>query len=849
MSSAGGNLYFGTIPAGDVTETGLEYYLIALLDDGSLIAFPADDPEAYPVQVSVRSPVAEPGTVVDAFQEAAVGAEEADALILSPEPREFYLPEDVVVGVSLFNLQDLDESTIRLLIDGQDVTAQADVSADLVTYSPLGLASGVHQVEVQMNRTSGAAYAPVAWRFLVTEKATLTTERAFNHSGRITPTYENNNVDEQVLEVSSLRVSYRGGWDWLKFRSNFKLTSEEDAYKPPRNRYSINFQTPLLNLGIGDVTPRINRFGMDGKRMRGYDANLTLGIFNLRVAQGELERAIQGRPESAYTVSDFTPDNDSLSISRTGYTFRRDVVAIRPSFGAGEKFEWAFSIIKAKDKIPTVDQVLNNALVTIDSADAEDDAFLGISYDDETKRTVAYRDLVSHLGTANVFLPEDDWEGKSPEDNLVIGSDLSMAFKQRRFVVQTGFSFSMLNKNIWDPVMIKDSLDTLFPGDDTTDGFIGGEEDGIPLADIPIDPADLEDYFHVNANQVPLLPIDIFALGDNPLRAVAKMPSLAYYASAKLNYLRNFITLEYQQVGPEYNSLANPNLQKNVRIRTISDRVRLFRNKLFLTASYRSTDNDIIKLKDDPDTPEDEGDPISQTKTINLSANVNLGMGLPTLSIGQRIYERNNGIDSVEITEMAEGPDQIRDRRENSQTKATNLGLTYRLQLLTSSHDLSLSIANTEISDLIDDRIVDTLSVVPTATSKILSLGATSRFSDRLETTVALATNDSEIGEGVNLVVQNIFNLGLMARVRLMGGKLSVRGGFNLTTSETNQDDNELAPPPFTRTGVKGGVSYKVLDNLSLVTDFKFQTKEVEVDGKTESLPNTKIAARLEYMF
>ncbi|MBA7682288.1 hypothetical protein ES703_90638 [subsurface metagenome] len=108
MSSAGGNLYFGTIPAADVTEPGLEYYLVAFLDDESILAYPVDDPEVNPVFVVVKS---------------AAGVEEADVLILSPEPREIYLAEDVVIAVSLFNVQDLDVSSIRLLVSGSCATA------------------------------------------------------------------------------------------------------------------------------------------------------------------------------------------------------------------------------------------------------------------------------------------------------------------------------------------------------------------------------------------------------------------------------------------------------------------------------------------------------------------------------------------------------------------------------------------------------------------------------------------------------------------------------------------------------------------------------------------------------
>ena len=95
----------------------------------------------------------------------------------------------------------------------------------------------------------------------------------------------------------------------------------------------------------------------------------------------------------------------------------------------------------------------------------------------------------------------------------------------------------------------------------------------------------------------------------------------------------------------------------------------------------------------------------------------------------------------------------------------------------------------------------------------------------------------------------DILNLDLSARFTFLDGRLRVRGGFLMSSSKTEESISAIAPPPFTRTGLKGGVSYKLIDNLNLVTDFKFQNKQVEVEGKTESLPDTKIAARLEYTF
>ncbi len=836
MSSAAGNLYFGTIPAAEITEPGLEYYLVALLDDESVLAYPVDDPEVNPVFVAVRS-AAEGVVYTPETQEIAADLQEADILILSPEPGDIYLPEEVVIAVSLFNVRDLDASSIRLLVDRQDVTTQADVTADLVSYNPPALTVGAHQVEVHMNSSSGSAYEPVAWRFLVSRKATATTELAFRQSGSFTPAYRRDNIDGELLAVGSTKLSYRGGWDWLQFRSNMKLTSEQDSFKPHRNRYSASFRTPLLTLGVGDVTPRLNRFSLNGKRLRGYDANFTLKLINLRVAWGELERGIQGRPEAAVMVTDYDSDNDSLTVSRAGYTFRRDILAVRPSIGSGRRFELAFSLIKAKDLVGSVDQIVDYGIIQIDTSDVNQDpsAFAGASWIDQSLGTIAYKDLKEHFGS-KLGLPEKDWKGKSPQDNVVIGSSLSLALNQRRLVVQSGFALSMLNKNIWDPVLSFKELDTFMPGDTVEDGSIGGMLD---TSDIPINPGDLEDYFHINLNQVPLLPINVFALMDgNYLQAVLKMPSLAYHATAKLNYLNNFITLEYQQVGPEFNSLANLNLQKNVRIRSISDRVRLFGSRLFISALYRATDDDIIKVG---------ADPITSTKMVNLSANLNLGQGLPSLTVGQRNYQRDNGVSELTIIKDAlDLPIDTTDSREDILTASRNLGFSYRLQMLGSSHDFNLNLANTAISDQIDDRPDPEFRSME-ATSDIISLAATSRFSNRLETNVVASSNKSVIGGGENLIKQEISSLDLSARLPLLNGKLLARGGVRFRSNKTNQDENPSAPASFVQFGIKGGASFKLIEKLRLVTAFELRNKIIA--GVEASLPSSIISANLEYAF
>ncbi|MCH8023220.1 MAG: hypothetical protein IIB43_00770, partial [Candidatus Marinimicrobia bacterium] len=804
MSAAGGGLWFGTISAGNVLEAGLEYYLAATLDDESLLAYPLEEPQLNPVFIQVLA-----GGEQMSFDPLALFGleeeEESPILILSPTPREIYLGDEVVIAVSLFNVEDVDEQSVRLLLDGQDVTAQADVSADLVTYLPSKLAQGGHQVELRVSNLSGVPQEPAAWRFLVAAKASLITERAYSHSGKVVSAFRRDDIDKRVLEVGDLKLSYRGGWDWLKLRSNVRLTTQEDPFKPARNRYSASLSTSIFKLGLGDVTPRINRFILDGKRIRGYDADLRLKYFNLRIVKGELERVIQGRPESAYKVAEYfnaDPDSadqvDALTLTRSGYTFRRNLLAVRPSFGSGQNFELAFIYLKAKDDVPSVLSELGDGEITIDDSTFGVDYFSDFEPTSGNTRVVTFEDIKSaardNAGLFTYNLPDSNWTGRSPKDNLVVGSDLTLAFNKRRFVIQSGFAMSMLNNNIWDPVLTKEGLDTMFPGDDTVDGFIGGE-DGISLEDIPVDPGDYEEYFHINANQVPLVPIDVFGLDTNLVGAILNMPSMAYHASMKLNYLRNFITLEYRQVGPEFNSLANPNIQKNVKVRSISDRLRLFRNKLMLSGKYRTTNDDIVKQP---------GEAITRTVTTNLSANINLGRGLPSFSIGTRSYTRQNGVTTLDTVAVVSDTDTVNyiDRRESTTTKSLNLGFTYQLELLGSRHDLSLNISRNDIADDYTDRITGdplyTTPRSPRAISLATAIGVNSRISDRLRTSLSLSTTASEFGAGEDIledsvvvspgmIAQNLFNLDLMLIYRMPALKLNARGGFSFLTSNSDR--------------------------------------------------------------
>ncbi|MCH7575033.1 MAG: hypothetical protein IIA59_07910 [Candidatus Marinimicrobia bacterium] len=871
MSTTDGALYFGTIPAGDIIAGELEYYFALTLDDGTLLAFPEVEPTLNPVIVPIIPGQDFQPDAVGELAAADVQQVNADILILAPEPDNTFLPENVVIAVSLFNVANVDVATIQLIVDGRDVTNLAEISADIVAYTPAGLSNGAHRVEVRLSDLSGAMIRPVSWSFNVTRKVTASTEFAFKQSGRATLGSRTDEIEGANLSVQVARISYRAGWNWLKFRSNIKLSTNEDAFKPARNRYKAEIELPLLKIGVGDVTPRTNRFALDGKRVRGYLVDIDLKYLKLQVAQGQLDRTNQGRDNEAYAVTNYLQTgfgdtaNYTINISRDNYGFRRDVTAVRAGLGSGRVFEWSFSYLKAKDNVTSVDSVLDDGKILI-----TDSTFVARFFDDFLVEDTVNLALVTfeqlrtkalQNSSLNYVLPSKDWEDARPKDNIVIGSDISLALNQRRIVLQSGFAFSMLNTNIWDPVLTKDDLDTFAPGDTTENDSI---LDFIAIDDIPFDPADYEDIFHMNLNMLPLVPIDPTLALDDPLQAILKMPSMAYHASAKFNYLRNFITLDYQQVGPEFNSLGNPNLQKNVRIRTISDRIRMFKNKLFITASFRTTDDDIVKL---------EGDPITSTETLMFSAALNLGVGLPGINVSTRSLVRKNGVTALDtlISVDSLGASVIsgfRDTRENTVTNSLNLGVNYRLALLTTTHDLSVTISNTLITDeLAGDRDFDPAYRSPSASSNVTAISVQSTLSPRLRTSLTFSTNQSEFGAGDDLFVvseagdttitgpgliaQDLLSIGLSGTLRLMNRRLTLRAGVNLINGNTDRSISALAPPNFSRTGIKTGIEYTIIENLRLVASYEARSRSLEKSAraKASTALSSVLALNLNYVF
>ena len=570
---------------------------------------------------------------------------QSDVLIMSPEPNSEVSGHDVLIAISIFGMKGINPNNIQLLLDGEDISDLAYMDEDIVTCLLDQLDPGFHQIQIFID-----GRGPKTWSFTTTLR-----EPTLKYSGRIRSSSSMDQIDDQTLNISQVMVDFKGSaYEWMKFKTNVKITSQEQALYQPRN--VLGFEIALKDyatINVGDSNPRLSHFTMNGKRIRGLNANFKWNWFNLHFVQGEINRAIEGDLKKAYSYSIDT-DNEGtkfLSLSRNGYTFEQNVMAGRLALGRGEKFQWGLNFMKARDDTNSVTPNLDNAEIVYspDATGSVSGLDSGVVY------------TISDLGTKAHFLEGKNWAGDGPKDNLVIGTDLGIFLFNKRLKLDGELAFSMTNNNIWGGPLTLAQLDTMI--DDSVDNKLSSFD----LSSFP-DPADYENILIINPNLAPLVPIDINAFGDSATvdltDAVLSMPSLAYRGRAITNFYGNYLAVEYSQVGPEFNSLANPYLVKNKREFSISDKLKLLQNRLMLTIGYKHQDDDILTSVEN----------LKSQNTLSLGINALPGPGLPTLNFTYRSIDRDNGIDK-----LIQLPDSTyTDNRENTHTDNIMVNISHR---------------------------------------------------------------------------------------------------------------------------------------------------------------------------
>ncbi len=321
------------IPAAEVVAPRLQYFVTMVVGADAILTYPDYNPYYEPLEVVVTERPVQPEPKPQERHSP------LELMVLSPEPESRVSEQEVVVAFSLRgDPAEVDSSTYRLLLDDQDVTKMAEISAAVVTLVPKRLSPGRHTADLTGKDRAGKPLRPAKVSFMVVTGGR--TAKSSQFSGRVFADMRYEDVSSITEETSQLGGSLSGRYGALSYGADLFATSREQSEAQPRNRYTVRLELPWVGVHLGDTNPRFNDLVLWGKRVRGLYGLMRVGVLNLELVYGETYRAVEGV-------------GDSLGLRRSG-TYRQMLYGVRPAIGKPNRFLLGFNFLKVKDDTASI---------------------------------------------------------------------------------------------------------------------------------------------------------------------------------------------------------------------------------------------------------------------------------------------------------------------------------------------------------------------------------------------------------------------------------------------------------------------------------------------------------------
>jgi hypothetical protein len=526
------------------------------------------------------------------------------------------------------------------------------------------------------------------------------------------------------------------------------------------------------------------------------------------------------------TAVDSVTGNPVFYLERSGYTFTRNITAMRLSSELFSRFKLGVHFLKAKDDVGSIN-------VDMEKMDAygtfyvDSSAYAGFSMDIPPENyTYDEFSQVVQENSGLVNLSDTKWSYRNPEDNLVVGFDLGAIMDKRRLDFNFTWNMSLFNRDIWDGPMSFEEMDVAL--DDSVDGVIGRQYDEfgnviqnglVETKDMP-DPLALKDLFTMNINMTPLVPIDVISYDDHPIATIVNMPSAAFNFKLAGNYALSKFIVEYRQVGSEFVSLGNPFLASNIREFILLNRItHLFDSKLLITTGFKHRDNKILKTVANP----------INTNTITINLSFLPGVGAPSYVLNFQSIGKNN--EKEELDKVGESDV---DNRQDTRTTNVLLSINYPITFRSIKHNFVLNYNRMINTDkLAGQRMAGYF--FPGSDSKSVTLSLASRFQSPLRTMLNVSLMDLFIPslDYEGNVIKNTIRwktLGMNGKYALQDNKINLTGGLSYIKNESLTTVSSVI-------NLRGGADYKLRQDFSL--SFSGQLQIVVNETAKETKLNT----------
>lgn len=164
--------------------------------------------------------------------------------------------------------------------------------------------------------------------------------------------------------------------------------------------------------------------------------------------------------------------------------------------------------------------------------------------------------------------------GVLPQENLVVGSDFRVALDDENFKWETQAALSLSNDDISGGSFTQADYDQLKATDPETGDALE----------------------KVGKIAEKIITVNEFLFPTNP---VGKgLPGVSFESALTLNYFNNYLTGMFFRRGASYRSFGNDFLPTDIQGFLISDRIRMFDNRVYLSLSYEAKNDNTADTKE-----------------------------------------------------------------------------------------------------------------------------------------------------------------------------------------------------------------------------------------------------------
>lgn len=747
--------------------TEVEYYFEIQLNNGERVTYPTNLGSRGPVEVDV---VAQR----KGSREERVAQTGVDYTILSPNPDATVSPNDVTVALTLFyDPAEIDtaRTSFEMLVDGEDVTKQANASDYFYSYAPEEISPGEHTVTFNLTK-SDTSLMVASWKFRVLNPTASGIARSgvggmgneWMPSGQFELSARNQQVGGVANDALSGNVRFSGQKGDVSYSAYGLLTSQESPRLQPQNRYGVNLYVgDWLELEAGHVYPTLSPMTIAGQRMQGLNAGLHIldNTLNLQFVYGKLRRGIANiyqniEADPRIIQQDTVDTHYLLSMADGGRgVYQREVVGGRIGLGRGDNFEFGLNFLKVQDD--------TNSIRVIDEYQTLMNVHPGLA---ENLSQQQRQELSQNPGELNV-------QGNPrPKGNFVAASDLKFSLDSDRIQFRADGAVSLVNEDISKGVLSQETAEDLgLTLDNQTENLL----------------QQLSWLIIINENMSTLpLRFEETASGTT---AEAFFPTglLATQSQLGLNYFDNNLKLRYRWVGPGYNSLANSTIRKDIAGFSVTDRMQLFQNRIYLTLGYEGLHDNVVNDKE------------ATTNTQTFRTNVSwypLDQDLPRVSLGFLNRNRDNSVPlfnpylsdnreraAVQNFEIQNGDTLVAPNARLTNSYQLNSSISQQFSLFGMSHDASM---NYSFITTDDQRFI-----YGGSQSSSFSMEIVNRFEQKpLQTSIGFSVNNTEMGGGLTDI--RIVGARAGASLFLLEDKLNVNTTIAFTSNHSESSSLEI---------------------------------------------------------